>query len=371
MLSSLRRRRKQKIRRDPEVHKLIKALLARKPVEDVNDWLSLWQELNEENLDKVQVTALLSSLSTHLPDRETLLALITSLRFGNRANDDNHWSGAVNVVGSGGGPRTFNISTAASIIAASMGIPVIKSGSRSYTSYLGSFDLLDLLGIKRSKSLSEVENDLQKYSISFTDVFVYPPEFSALVRELGHLEQRPYGRFFNTLGPFLAQLPVRGQLTGVSNAMCWDSMSFLASDTEDRTIWLCRNELGVDELLGFTDNRIKEYSPGARSTDFTLRLGELTSGHGKLSDLAPPPRRNTTSHFLSLLAGKGDHTALETTLLNAAALGILSGNYKEWPEALKAARRAVQDGQASSLVARLGAQDRREPHPTIRRGGEP
>lgn len=350
------------------MHKVINSLLARKPVKDVNDWSDLWQKLNRGKLEKAQATALLSSLSTQLPERESLLALVSSLRHEHRTGDGNPWPGTVNVVGSGGGPRTFNISTAASIIAASMGIPVIKSGSRSYTSSLGSFDLLDLLGIKRSSSLAEAESDLQKHSISFTDVFVYPREFSALTREIGYLEQRSYGRFFNTLGPFLAQLPVTGQLTGVSDAMFWDPMSDLASEAENRTIWLCRNELGVDELLGFTDNTVREFYPGQQSTNFTLHSGEITNGRGELSDLTPPQRKNQTSHFLSLMAGEGNPAALETALVNAAALAVLSGRYKEWPEAMESARGSVYGGQVSSLVARLSEQAGSRPHQP--RGGQ-
>lgn len=339
------------------MHKVIKALLARQPVKDADDWIDLWQKLNRGKLEKIQVTALLSSLSTRLPERETLLALVGSLRHEHRNTDERPWPGTVNVVGSGGGPRTFNISTAASIVAASMGVPVIKSGSRSYTSSLGSFDLLDLLGIQRSSSLAQTESDLQRHNISFTGVFVYPTEFAALTREIGYLEQRSYGRFFNALGPFLAQLPIAGQLTGVSDAMCWDSMSDLATESGHRTIWLCRNELGVDELLGFTDNTVKQFHSGQRhTTDLTLHAGELTDGHGELSDLAPPHRKDQASHFLSLIAGEGNPAALETVLVNASALAVLSGRYKEWPEAMESARRSVDEGQARSLVTRLSEQ---------------
>jgi anthranilate phosphoribosyltransferase len=338
------------------MHKVIKSLLAGQPVQDADDWSDLWQKLNRGKLEKVQATALLSSLSTRLPERETLLALVGSLRHGHRASDERPWPGTVNVVGSGGGPRTFNISTAASVVAASMGVPVIKSGSRSYTSSLGSFDLLDLLGVQRSSSLAQTETDLRRNNISFTDVFVYPVEFSALTREIGYLEQRSYGRFFNALGPFLAQLPVAGQLTGVSGAMGWDSMSDLASESGDRTIWLCRNEWGVDELLGFADNTVREFHSGQQSDEFTLRSGELTSGRGELSDLDPPHRRNQSSHFLSLMAGEGEPAALETVLVNASALAVLSGRYKEWPEAMESARRSVDEGQASSLVTQLSEQ---------------
>src|SRR6202012_4631176 len=103
-----------------------------------------------------EALAVLSSLTTRMPDGASVATLLQSLR---ERNPQPHAPGqtTVNIVGTGGRPSTFNLSTASAFVAAAMGARVIKTGSRAYASRTGSVDLLDRLGGKQTPSYEPTE----------------------------------------------------------------------------------------------------------------------------------------------------------------------------------------------------------------------
>jgi anthranilate phosphoribosyltransferase len=255
----------------------------------------------------------------------------------------------VNVVGTGGGPSTFNISTAAAFTAAAMGVPVVKTGSRAYTSRFGSVDLLDRLGIRLTSSLAQTTATLEQFGLAFAGPFVYPGELGLLARRIAPSSMRPFGPFLNALGPFLARVPVSAQVTGVSAGMPLTALQQIALQQPERRIWLTSNLPGGDELLGFTDNYIYP-------NDGTERVVLARRGRGELADLAPvTDPGDLVTHFLSVLAGEAGQTALETVALNAAALAMAGGHTTSWDSAVAHARSTIQSGAVARLAQRVRA----------------
>lgn len=330
---------------------LLPALLTRERPIGPEAWRVFWDRLAAGALKRGEAAAVLASLSTAMPDGHTLTALFDTL-------DERRqpWQaalpGAVNVVGTGGGPRTFNVSTAAALVAAVLGVPVVKTGSRGFSSRYGSVDLLDHLGVPRTGSAEETAESLAGFGVAFAGDFAYPAEIAMLAKAIVPLDLRAVGPFVNAVGPFLADLPVTAQVTGVSSAGWLPALAGLASRRPDRRIWLCHNGLGVDELLGFTDNVI------VPNTGEPIELRALAVGD--LADLRPsadvPAVR---SHFLDVLVGRAAPAAVDTVCLNAAALAVAGGLTDDWDAAVAAARTVVRDGGAVDLVHRLrGAADR-------------
>ena len=154
-------------------------LLAGEPV-DEHAWGAFWDRLNDR-ASAAEAVALLETLRDHPVDPRTAAAMIASLDARREHPAPRH---AVNIVGSGGGPATFNLSTAAAIVAAAIGVPVIKTGSRGYTSRYGSVDLLQLLGIPLAGSHEEIDEQLQHRGIAFAGPFVYPAEIGLLAKRV-------------------------------------------------------------------------------------------------------------------------------------------------------------------------------------------
>jgi anthranilate phosphoribosyltransferase len=74
------------------------------------------------------------------------------------------------VVVSGSGKelfKTFNVSTAAAIVAAAAGAPVVKGASSSVSATTGALDVLRYLGIKVADRPGDIGEYLQRHGIAF------------------------------------------------------------------------------------------------------------------------------------------------------------------------------------------------------------
>ncbi|MFD8895021.1 MULTISPECIES: hypothetical protein [unclassified Streptomyces] len=334
------------------MHDALTGLLEQRAPVGRETWRSWWDQLGDGGLDQAQVVALLASLTSRLPDHQTLRHLLDSLAERRPAAPatTTAWEGTVNVVGTGGGPRTFNISTASAFVAAAAGVKVVKTGSRAYTSSLGSVDLLERLGVRLTSSHAQTEDTLATHGIAFAGPFVYPTQLTRLARTVAPHSMKPFGRFLNALGPFLADLPVTAQVTGVSAAAPLDTLRHLARTTTTRRIWLTSNDTGADELLPFATNTIH----GENSLTRIIRPGELTPGDGSFADLRPATDPTAAvAHFLTVLAGDAGRVATRTVCLGAAALVVASGTRRDWLSAVSVAEDAIRSGAAHALAQRL------------------
>lgn len=259
----------------------------------------------------------------------------------------------MNIVGTGGGPPTFNISTASAFVAAAMGVPVVKTGSRAYTSRCGSIDLLHRLGIPLTSSAAMTADMLDRFGVAFAGQYVYPPELVLLARIVLPLDMKRLGRCLNLLGPFLADVPVATQVTGLSDAKMLPLFRALAASRPARQFWFCVNDMGADELLSITPNTIATVPAGSDDKAEPLRLipERLGLAGGTLDALRPADEETAiVPHVLAILAGDAPPAAVDTVCLNAAALAVAGGVTGDWEDALRLARRTVKNGDARRLV---------------------
>ncbi|MFD3514380.1 hypothetical protein [Streptomyces sp. NPDC058657] len=333
------------------MHDALTGLLRQQAPVGRETWRSWWDQLGDGRLDQTQAVALLTSLTSRIPDHETLRHLLDSLAERRAAAPVGaSWQDTVNVVGTGGGPRTFNISTASAFVAAAAGVKVVKTGSRAYTSSLGSVDLLERLGVRLTSSYAQTEDTLATYGIAFTGPFVYPSQLTRLARTVAPLSMKPFGRFLNALGPFLADLPVTAQVTGVSATAPLDTLRSLAASHPGRRIWLTTNDTGADELLPFATNTVH----GERALTRIIRPGELTPADGSFGDLRPAADpADAVNHFLSVLSGTAGRIATRTVCLGAAALAVATDTRRDWHSAIALAEHAVRSGAARDLARRI------------------
>lgn len=137
--------------------------------------------------------------------RNALQELCLKVELGNRETID--------LCGTGGdGKNTFNISTLASFVVASCGIPVAKHGNYGVSSVSGSSNVLESLGVKFTNDQEFLKRSLEETGICFLHAPLFHPAMKNVApirRELG------LKTFFNMLGPMINPAFPKYQLTGV------------------------------------------------------------------------------------------------------------------------------------------------------------
>ncbi|MFI7677422.1 anthranilate phosphoribosyltransferase [Actinophytocola sp. NPDC049390] len=313
-------------------------------------WHRFWEALREGQVDRAEAAALFAALSARGLDAVTADGLITSLAE-RRAKAALRLPSAVNIVGTGGGPATVNVSTAAALVAASMGVRILKTGSRAGSGTVGSIDVLERLGIPLARSADEAGEQLDRFGITFAGQFVYPAELTRLARTVSPLGLRAVGGIVNALGPFLANVSTGAQLTGISDASALHVFQHLAAKRTETRIWLCHNDLGADELLSIAPSQVHDNGAGSFVVDPTA----IGVGGGTLADLARPSD-DAAADFLALIAGQAPEAAVATVCLNAAALAVLAGTVSGFADGVRAARAVIDDGTVLDLARRLAAE---------------
>lgn len=251
---------------------------------------------------------------------------------------------AVNIVGTGGGRSTFNISTTSAFVAAAAGAVVIKSGSSSYTSKCGSLDLLKALKINVDVSYEQFENMLNEIGIGFVNPTWYPPILRRLAVTIFPETFKSAGGYINVMGPLLAPVQVGARIIGVKSKELIDPMAEAVHQLELGTAIICWSDVGIDEFCSIGCNyfrRVNKDGIGPLETDIFQ-----SGGMNKFSDLEGGSPVENAAITKGILSGTIKGVKLDTVLRNAAFILLLSEKVDNLEKGMSIAAKAIENGLA-------------------------
>src|SRR5437762_8603475 len=176
----------------------IHKLAHREPL-TANDAEAAFNIVMQGQASAVQIASLLSALRATGESPEVVAGVVRALRSAMLALDADDPEALVDTCGTGGGAvSTFNISTAAAIVAAGAGVRIAKHGNRSFTSRCGSADVLEALGVPIDVPVPVMEAALREAGI----VFMFAPLMHPAMRHGGPV-RREVGipTVMNIVGP--------------------------------------------------------------------------------------------------------------------------------------------------------------------------
>jgi anthranilate phosphoribosyltransferase len=251
--------------------------------------------------------------------------------------------------GTGGDVRgTFNISTAAAIIAAAAGVKVVKHGNRSASGKSGSADVLEKLGLRLELNAEQMRNCLDQANICFAFARSHHPAMKHVAASRSSLG---IPTIFNLLGPLTNPARARHQLLGVFAPELTDRLAAVLLALGSQRAWVVHADDGLDEISTLGPTRISELKEG-RVTTWRLDPISLGLPYARLSDLQVESTASAADALLGIVKGERGPRR-EIVLLNAAAALVVAGASPDLPHALSVAAEAIDDGSANRTLQTL------------------
>ncbi|PWA00312.1 hypothetical protein BB558_003629 [Smittium angustum] len=263
------------------------------------------------------------------------------------------------IVGTGGdGWDTFNISTTASIVAASAGLKIAKHGSRASSSNCGSADILLHMGCHLESVVPENVNDiLEKTNFCFIFAKNFHPSMRFLAKarfEIG------FPTPFNILGPLTNPLFPKYGIIGVHSLYLGPVMADVLVQLGKRNHWVVCAECGMDEITIDGPTHIWKIDKDGniekqviRPADFGLQEYPIELAFSNSLELSA----EILNRFLDGANETERDKAIRTfVLLNAGALLHVSKKAATLQEGVEMAREAIDSGKSRDILTRFAAE---------------
>jgi anthranilate phosphoribosyltransferase len=251
--------------------------------------------------------------------------------------------------GPGGTNRgTFNISTAAAIVAAGAGVPVVKHGNRAVSSRCGSADVLAELGVPVEGGVDWAQRCLERASLAFC----LAPRFHPALKHVASLRRRLGVRtMLNLLGPLANPANAAYQLVGVGRLDLIDPIAQALAELGVRNAFVVHAEDGLDEVSLGATTRFRNVRNG------TVRAGQWTADDFGLESCGIEGIRaqNATQSaqiIRSVLDGQEGPARL-IVLANAAVAIHVAGRAFDLREGVRIAAEAIDSGKATAVLDQM------------------
>ncbi len=256
----------------------------------------------------------------------------------------------IDTCGTGGdGLHTYNISTAAAIVAAGGGLKVAKHGTRALSSRSGSSDVLAALGVN-----IEAGQEAQRRALAEAGIcFLYAPAHHGAMRHVMPVRaDLGFRTVFNLLGPLSNPAGARRQVLGVAEPRRLEPLARVLGALGAERAWVVHGE-GLDEMTTTGANQVAEWRDGG------IRLFNITPEavglpRAGLDALRGGDPAENAQALRALL--QGERSAYrDVVALNAAAAFLVAEKVETLHDGVELAFAAIDDGRAHRALDRLVA----------------
>jgi anthranilate phosphoribosyltransferase len=342
---------------NPILTRAIDALASRRDL-SAEETAAVLAEIMHGEVSEIQIAGFLIALRTKGETVDELAGLAQTMR-ALAAHVPTERGDLLDTSGTGGGRRTFNVSTTAALIAAGAGCAVAKHGNRSATSSSGSADLLEALGARIDLAPAGVSRCIEEAGFGFMFAPVHHQATRFVIPVRSELAVRT---IFNLLGPLTNPAGARRQLIGVSDPSFIETIAgALARLGVDRAL-VVSSEDGLDEISSSAVTHVVEVQ-GEDIQRYTLTPGDVDV---KMADPEAPELQGGTPEqnaavTRAILAGE-QGPAADLAVINAAGAIYAAGAVETLAAGVQAARAALADGRAAqALDAYVQASHRHAP----------
>ena len=308
---------------------------------------SIFVDIMSGNMEENLIYKFLTSLSSKGETSEEIAGGVYVLR--EKALKVIAPENIIDTCGTGGdGKNTLNISTASSLLLASMGIKVAKHGNKALSSKCGSADVLEKLKININLKPEEVTKSIEKNNFGF----MFAPNYHSAMKHVGPVRKKIGKRtIFNLIGPLSSPANVQRQVVGVFSKKWLLPFADALKKLRSKHVWIAHSEDGMDEISPFVvtniievkDNKINQIQIDPKKIGIKLNNSDNLKGEdaeynaGKIIDIF-----NGVKNEFS-----------EAVSLNSAAGLIVSGKFIKFEEAYQFSNNHITSGKVMDHLKKI------------------
>jgi anthranilate phosphoribosyltransferase len=257
--------------------------------------------------------------------------------------------GVIDTCGAGGdGAQTFNISTAAALIAAGAGASVAKHGNRAVSSKSGSSDVIEALGVRLDLPPETISRCIREAGVGF--IFA-PLHHKAAGRAAAARKGLGARTLFNLLGPLSNPAGAKRQLMGVFSRDLARPIAHVMARLGVEAAWVVHGSDGLDELTTTGPSFVAALENGV-VREFEIHPSDAQIGLARAADLRGGDVAHNAAAIRRLLDGEPG-AFRDIAVLNAAGALVVAGKAKTLSRGARLAQEAIDSGAARGALQRL------------------
>lgn len=304
-------------------------------------------ELFSGNASDIEIAGFLAALRTRGETVEEIAAAAQTMRdlaLKVDAPDD-----VLDTCGTGGdGAGTYNISTAAALIAAGCGVRIAKHGNRAASSKSGSSEVLEALGVKLEIAPETIRACIEKANVGFMFAALHHKAVRHVAAARKGLGVRT---IFNVMGPLSNPASAKRQVMGVFARDLVRPIAEVMPHLGVARAWVVHGSDGLDELTTTGATYVAALENGA-VREFEVTPEDAGLARAKPADLVGGEPQQNADAILRLLNGeKGPYR--DIAVLNAAAALVVAEKANELNAAARMAEKSIDSGAAKGALDKL------------------
>ena len=308
---------------------------------------SLFSNLMEGKHEESQIIEILEALIKKGETKDELAGGIFVLR--DKATKVSTDLNTIDTCGTGGdGQNSLNISTAAAIVLASMGVKVAKHGNKAVSSNCGSADVLEALKININLKPNEAEESIKKFNFAF----MFAPNYHSAMKHVGPARKKMGKKtIFNLIGPLSSPAQVKRQVVGVFDKKWMSPFAEALKENNVVHAYIVNSDDGMDEISPFAKTNVVELKDG-KISEFIIDPKELGINSGNKENLKGKNAEYNSEKIIDIYKGASNEFS-QSVALNAAAGLIVAGKENNFKNAFKKISEYLNSGKVFEHLTKL------------------
>ena len=308
---------------------------------------SLFSDLMEGKYEEDKIIEILEAFIKKGETKDELAGGIFVLR--EKANKVKADPETIDTCGTGGdGQNSLNISTAAAIVLASMGVKVAKHGNKAVSSNCGSADVLEALKININLKPNEAEENIKKFNFAF----MFAPNYHSAMKHVGPARKKMGKKtIFNLIGPLSSPAQVKRQVIGVFDKKWMKPFAEALKENKVEHAYIVHSDDGMDEISPFAKTNIVELKDGNIS-EFTIDPKDLGINSNNKENLKGKNAEFNAGKIIEIYKGENNEFS-QSVALNVAAGLIVAGKENDFKNAFDKATKHLNSGNVFQHLEKI------------------